>query len=145
MQETFYSNVTYKTSTLEEIHNRYCNFYKLHVDGECPFDDFVADVKQNDADYRLLIRIMSFMDAFNPNIKYPRTRIDHIEGNKFDRNDVFEFKAKKDRLRIYAIFIKPDVIVITGGYKTMQKKDIRKVFDMTNLIDISTLVQQQYN
>ena len=60
------------------------------------------------------------MDGITDQIRYPKTKFNHIEDER--RSDIFEFK--KDRLRVYVIKQKPNFFVVIGGYKGTQKKDI---------------------
>lgn len=55
----------------------------------------------------------------------PKTKFNHIVGGKNNPGNVFEFK--KNNIRVYVMLKDPDVIVILGGFKNSQKKDIERV------------------
>lgn len=68
-------------------------------------------------------RIFSIMDSV--------ANLVHVSGTKFHEitpaNDpVKEFEFKADDLRVYAIKITSGKLIILGGYKNQQKKDIIK-------------------
>ena len=67
-----------------------------------------------------------------------KEKFNHIQGGKYDRKDVYEFK--KDKLRVYVILIKPNVYVVYGGYKKEQQKDIARIFNAINTFDENEII-----
>ena len=122
--------MAYSIQEFDIIHNQKCHFYKLLIDGKCQFDEFASKAEANSADRKSLVNIYSRMDSFDPDLKLPKEKFNHIKGGKYDRNDLFEFK--KDQLRVYVILIKPNVYVVYGGYKKEQPKDISRIFNAVN-------------
>lgn len=110
----------YSTQPYEDVNNPQYTFYKLYIDGVCQFDDFLKDLERNANDKKLFYYILRYMDGITDQIRYPKTKFNHIEDER--RSDIFEFK--KDRLRVYVIKQKPNFFVVIGGYKGTQKKDI---------------------
>lgn len=134
--------MAYSAVKFEIIHNPKCNFYKLCRDEVCQLDEFQSMIERNTEDKKSFKKILSRMDSFDPKIKYPKEKFNHIEGRKTDRNDVYEFKEGK--LRIYVILIEPNIFLIRGGWKKNQHKkdesdDIKKIFKAVNDIDLSTI------
>lgn len=114
----------YTRKPLDIVNNEHgCFFYKMEVDGKCPFDDFCKDVEKVALDKKRLAAIYAMMDSFNPDLKYPAKKFRHIQSNT--RGDIYEFK--KDNLRVYVLVQKPDIMIVLGGYKANQNKDISKV------------------
>ena len=130
--------MAYSIQELDIIHNQKCHFYKVSINGKCQFDKFVSEVETNRRNKSALADIFSRMDLFDPDLKSPKEKFNHIKGGKYDRNDLFEFK--KDQLRVYVILIKPDVYVVYGGYKKEQPKDIIRIFNAVNAFDEKDIV-----
>ena len=109
---------------LEEIVNPYFKLYKVLEDGKSFYDEFVDSLSQP-ADLNAMDAIRAIMDRLDNTI-LSSTIINHIRGSKSDRNDVYEFK--RHNVRIYFIMKKPDFLLLLGGFKSNQKKDLKKVF-----------------
>lgn len=116
----------YELKPFREVKNQQFKFHKLTVDNRCLFDEFENSLCQP-SDIKALGAIYSLMECFG-NLLLPKTKFNHIVGGKKDPGNVFEFK--KNNIRVYIMMQKPDVIVILGGFKTAQKKDIEKVFSI---------------
>ena len=93
--------MNYSVEILDLVNNPNCQFYKLLIDDECQFDEFVKQVEKVKADKSSFAGIIALMD------------------------DLYEFK--KNNLRVYVILQCPNVYVAMGGYKATQEKDIRKL------------------
>lgn len=130
--------MAYSIQKLDIINNPKCHFYKLFIDGKCQFDEFASEAEANKADSKSLVNIFSRMDSFDPDQKLPKEKFNHIQGGKYDRKDVYEFK--KDKLRAYVILIKPNVYVVYGGYKKEQQKDIARIFNAINTFDENEII-----
>lgn len=113
----------YSIKPYDDVHNPQYRFYKLYIDGECQFDEFLKDIEKNKSDKKLFNYIVRYMDGITDQNRYPHTKFNHIEDSH--RSDIFEFK--KDCLRVYVIKQKPNFFVVIGGYKDNQKKDIKNL------------------
>lgn len=97
-------------------------FHKLVIRDTCLFDEFCDEVAKSKKDMKCLTAIISRMGSFGDNLvpkKYFRQLKD------IGRSDIFEFK--QDNLRVYVQLVKPDVVILLGGTKNSQTKDIRKI------------------
>ncbi|RHH41618.1 hypothetical protein DW204_12060 [Phocaeicola plebeius] len=94
-------------------------FSKLIIDGQAPFDAFVNNLE--DVYKPELASIIYYMESVSQLKPLPKTKFRELKGNK-DKVKEYEFKSK--HLRIYAIQQKNGKIVIMGGYKNTQTKDI---------------------
>lgn len=107
-------------------------FYKLHQGKSCQFDDFVAEVSKNAQHRGELAKLIRWMEAYGTTTGFPPKYYNHIKG--IGRKDVYEYKDKQ--LRIYVKVVSPDVIIILGGYKKNQKKDIERLKRKLPIIDL---------
>ena len=133
--------MAYSVQKLDIINNPKCHFYKLFIDGECQFDEFVTKVEANKMDCKCLANIYYRMDYFDPDQKQPKEKFNHIEGGKYDRKDVYEFK--KDQVRVYVILIKPNIYVVCGAIKKGKKdqeRDIKRLFNDINAFDENDII-----
>lgn len=116
----------YSVEILDLVNNPNCQFYKLLIDDECQFDEFVKQVEKVKSDKSSFAGIIALMDNYSPYQLMPRTKFRQIEAaNKSERHDLYEFK--KNNLRVYVILQCPNVYVAMGGYKATQEKDIRRL------------------
>lgn len=109
---------------LEEIVGR-ITFYKLEVDGVCPFDDFFETIKMEG---NMVIELQAIFKRFDDiaNLRQlPGTKYHPLKGCK-DKWTEYEIKTK--HLRVY-LFHVPDTgkIIVMGGKKTSQKQDINRL------------------
>lgn len=107
------------------------SFKKMYIDGTCQFDEFCEEVRASKNEYKNLVAIIALMQCFS-NILLPKEKFRQIKD--LDRNDIYEFKKKG--LRVYVLLCKPDVVIILGGYKKNQKKDISRLKRKLADIDI---------
>ncbi len=113
----------YDEIIFELVENEEYAFYKLVIDGKCQFEEFSEEVEKNKQDKKSLNSIISLMVSFSRGIMLPRAKFNHIKLPNI--NNVFEFK--KDKLRVYVLKETDDMLIILGGYKAEQKKDIAKL------------------
>ncbi|MBD5424664.1 MAG: hypothetical protein HDR45_00520 [Bacteroides sp.] len=118
----------YSKKPTDGIRNKQYSFYTIYVDGKSPFEDFCASLKQT-RDISNLKKLYAIMDRFGDNL-VGSTMVNHIHGAKYDRDDVYEFK--KDNMRIYFALMKPNVMLLLGGFKGKQEKSIETVFRKFN-------------
>ena len=113
----------YEIKDCDLVNNRNgYTFKKMYINGVCQFDDFYEEVHASKNAYKNLVAIMALMQCFS-DILLPKEKFRQIKD--IDRNDVYEFKKKG--LRVYVLLCKPDVVIILGGYKKDQKKDISRL------------------
>ena len=113
----------YEIKDCDLVNNRNgYTFKKMYINGVCQFDDFYEEVHASKNEYKNLVSIMALMQCFS-DILLPKEKFRQIKD--IDRNDVYEFKKKG--LRVYVLLWKPDVVIILGGYKKDQKKDISRL------------------
>lgn len=98
------------------------NFHKLVINDCCLFDEFYEDVWKSIRGKKTLSSIIARMESFGDNL-LPKKYFRQIK--ELGRSDIFEFK--QNDVRIYVQMVKPDVVIILGGYKNNQKKDIRRI------------------
>ena len=128
--------MVYSIQNFDIVHNQKCHFYKLLIDGKCQFDEFASEAEKIAINKKCLANIYSRMDSFDPDLKLPKEKFNHIEGGKNNRKDVYEFK--KNQLRVYVILIKPNVYVVYGAIKKGKKdqqRDIDRLFKAVNAFD----------
>lgn len=122
----------YEIKDCDLVNNRYgYTFKKMYINGVYQFDDFYEEVHASKNEYKNLVAIMALMQCFS-DILLPKEKFRQIKD--IDRNDVYEFKKKG--LRVYVLLCKPDVVIILGGYKKNQKKDINRLKRKLTNLDI---------
>ncbi len=108
--------------TLEEIHGKQ-NFEKLVVNDKCLFEEFEQEIQKSGRYSNELAMLFSYMEFIANGKTLPYTKFKDITPKK-EQEKEYEFKTK--HLRVYAIKKKNGKIIIMGGYKNSQKKDISK-------------------
>lgn len=138
--------MVYSIQKFDIVHNQKCHFYKLLIDGKCQFDEFASVAEKIAINKKYLANIYSRMDSFDPDLKLPKEKFNHIEGGKNNRKDVYEFK--KNQLRAYVILIKPNVYVVYGAIKKGKKdqqRDIDRLFKAVNAFDEKDIIVKFQN
>lgn len=98
------------------------SFSKLVEDDYCPFDEFMKEIESEGNLNKHLLSILAIMDQV-ANLKLlPKSKYKDI--TPF-RELIKEFEIKKGDLRVYLIK-EEEHILILGGKKNSQAKDIRK-------------------
>lgn len=98
-------------------------FYKLEKDGICEFDVFYDKIKAQKRYYPELLTIIDKMDYVSNLGRLPKTKFRPLTPKK---EQVKEYEFKTKHLRVYAIHEeKTGKVIISGGYKKDQKKDIK--------------------
>lgn len=134
----------YHFEKLDLVNNKEgCQFYRLFLNGRCPFDEFVTTIedRSNAQDKKKFYALMSSMNKYSPKKTLPATSFRHIKG--VCRQDVYEFK--KDALRVYVIMQEPNVFVVLGGFKTKQTKDINRLNNYLREIPQNIEIQTDKN
>ncbi len=101
------------------------NFYKLEIDGTCEFDEFCQELDRAETK-KVLISIYATMESVANLSRLPGTKFKDLRGRK-ETDKVKDFEIKKDAYRVY--LFKDDVgnIIVFGGSKNTQKKDIARL------------------
>lgn len=118
----------YQVRKFEPVNNSSYQFLEVSVNGKFQFQEFVNNLKDEQRDLKKLNAIYGYMDSLSSSNLLPKTKFRHIECKKC--KNVYEFK--KNDIRVYVIFEKPNVFVVLGAYKSTQKQDtknIDKLFD----------------
>lgn len=108
---------------------------KLVIDDKCQLDEFEDEVsqdKRNNSELGTLYRYIEY--ELNGNV-LPEKHKKELYGFKLK---VSEYRTK--HLRLYAIKKQNGQIVILGGYKGSQTKDLRKVKSITNQLFNNPLI-----
>jgi len=114
----------FATENMEEVKGSQQTFDKLFINGKCLLDDFEEEIRKNKQHYSEYKTILSYMNMLADGQSLPRKKFREIEGKKPNVKR-YEFKSKN--LRVYA-FNKPNgKIVVIGGYKSNQDKDITQL------------------
>lgn len=94
-------------------------FSKLTIDGICQFDNFVNELEEQ---YETELDAINYYMEAVANLKsLPETKFRELKGRK---GNVKEYEFKSKHLRVYAIQQKGGKIVVLGGYKNAQDKDL---------------------
>ena len=94
-------------------------FSKLIMDGICLFDEFASKLEEQ---YKSeLDAIGYYMEAVANLQSLPDTKFRELKGGK---GDVKEYEFKSRHFRVYVMQQKGGKIIVIGGYKNNQSKDI---------------------
>ncbi len=99
------------------------DFKKLSIDDNCQFDDFEKEIKDTKRYYSELAGIYLYMERAANNASLPDTKFKDITP---DGEKVKEYEFKSKHLRVYAIKGDGGKIIILGGYKNKQKRELKK-------------------
>jgi len=106
------------------------NFYKLTVNGECLLDLFIDACEKEGGLDSEIIQIQSRMQSFADMKLMPKTKLNPITPKK---ENYKEYEIKTKHLRVYFLHDKINgFVVVTGGKKTSQKKDIQQFRSIKN-------------
>ena len=113
----------YSTIEMTEIRGNKCVFSKLIANGRCYFDEFEEQVNKNNDFGGEYEKILTLMDLYANGTRLPSTKFNNIKDGKY--HGVFwEFKTK--HLRVYTVCKGKGQVVVIGGTKNSQKKDIER-------------------
>lgn len=98
------------------------SFKKLVINGFCPYEEFWMQVEQEGNLRKQLIGIVHNMNEVANRKSLPKEKFRDITP---DKESVKEYEFKKGDLRVYAIKDAAGHIVILGGKKNSQKRDIK--------------------
>ena len=126
---------TFAVENYEPIYGEKLTFYKLSVDNVFLIDEFENNLTARERKW--FNNILACMeDMANYDRLLPNTKFKNIKG--INRDNVFEFK--KEQLRVYVLKKSPDVIIIFGGHKENQKKEIKRLSHIVNELKMEELL-----
>lgn len=114
---------TFATETIKAIQGKQ-TFEKLTIDGVCLLDEFEAEIKSNPQFQSEYKTILAYMNFAAEGTTLPQKKFREIKGGNI-KTKRYEFKSK--HLRIYAFHNPNGKIVVLGGYKPTQDKDIKQL------------------
>ena len=98
-------------------------WYKLMIEGRCLYDDFLVEVGRDGNLSRQLGRAVDIMELYGDGLILPG----RMPKNVSRRGDpVSLHEIKTNDLRIYFVRDGPGAIVVLGGRKSTQRKDIKR-------------------
>jgi len=107
---------------VEEI-NCFQDIVKLEIDGSCYFDQFQEEIYRSKSQYvSELGMVLQYIERDGNGQRVADKKRDITPG----KARVKEYEYRTKHLRVYAIRRKGGKIIILGGYKNEQKRDIRK-------------------
>lgn len=112
---------TFDTEIIEQIKGKQV-YEKLLVNGECLLDQFEAEIQGNPQYVSEFRTILAYMELKANGTPLPKKKFNEILGGKIT-TPRHEFKS--EHLRIYTIQNANGRIIVMGGYKNSQPKDIR--------------------
>lgn len=118
----------YSLNKIAEIEGKQ-QFYKLVIDDKCQFDEYEEEIENNGQYEEELTSIYAIMEDVANNKLLPKTKFRDITIGK---SQVKEYEFKYQHLRVYAIKHPDGKLIILGGYKNRQPKDIRKFRSIKN-------------
>ncbi len=108
-------------SRINEIEGK-LKFYKLFINGKCEFDKFYERCKRDGNLVSELIQIQARMQLLSDLKTIPNEKHKDITPKN---EQIKEYEIKTKHLRIYLFHDKANGrVVVSGGKKTTQKKDI---------------------
>jgi len=110
---------TFDVRRLEQVAEGTVKFFKLLENGRCPFDEFCETIQREGNLNGYLRQIFLIMDRVATERPISEGMIRPLKGGIKN-----EFEFRKGPLRVYFIKDPQGHIVISGGKKTAQKKDI---------------------
>ena len=104
-----------------EIIKGHVSFYKLKVNNTCPIDEFWEEIKRQGHLSKQLNNAVAIMERVAQNLPVPPNKYKSIT-TKGDPCNEYEVKTKD--LRIYLFRNSDGAIVVYGGKKSTQRRDI---------------------
>jgi len=103
-------------------------FYKLKVNDTCLIDEFWTEIEKQGNLKKQLNNALAIMERFAQGMSTSPDKFKNIT----DAGDpVTEYEVKTRDLRIYLFRNSDGAIVVTGGKKSTQKKDITRFKNLT--------------
>lgn len=113
---------TFAFRNIESIRCTIVTFKKLVRNGKCFLDEFEEEIKDNPKYKSEYKTILSYIELYSNSALLPKSKFREIKGKKPKQ---YEFKSKN--LRIYAVQVENEKIIVIGGYKNTQTKDFNRL------------------
>jgi putative component of toxin-antitoxin plasmid stabilization module len=114
------------TFALLKIHeiNGKISFYKLSINGKCEFDQFEREISKDGNLKRELINVQTLLQEVADGNLLPENKFRDLTPKG---EPVKEYEIKTKHLRVYFFYeSEEERIIVCGGKKTSQKKDIAR-------------------
>jgi len=103
---------------------------KLHIDGECEFDDFVSELKKSKKGQALLDSIFQNLEYVALGKRLPEIKFRQLKREKGD--EIPDYEVKKDSkfkkaVRVYLFKDSDNRVIAVVGSKKTQNKDIQRL------------------
>jgi len=112
---------TFTLEPMGEVRGR-IPFFKLVIDGHCPFDAFCDQIQREGHQAKLTISTFTIMNQVSNLQRLPKEIVRDITPA---REGVREYEIKRGALRFYLIKFKGHIVIL-GGKKGTQQKDIAR-------------------
>lgn len=103
-------------------------FYKLKVDDACPIDEFWNEIEREGNLKKQLNTAIAIMERYAQGLPTSPDKFKNITENS---DPVNEYEIKTRDLRIYLFKDKAGAIVVSGGKKSTQRRDINRFKNLT--------------
>ena len=97
------------------------SFFHLEIDGRSEFKSFCENLESNPQYRSEILRLFSIMDLVSNLRLLPDTKVKDITPKK---ELIKEYEFKSRNLRVYAFKTDDGKIIVSGGFKTDQKRDL---------------------
>lgn len=118
-------------------------FFKLVKDGVCWFNDFYEEQNKDAGHVSELKTILTMIDYMaETNAMLPKGKYNSIKHGK----NVIGYEFKKEDLRVYCLRPALNVVVVVfGGYKKNQKKDVKRLENIAEEVkdEIMELIKEK--
>lgn len=112
----------FTTQKIPEITGK-IQFYKLLINKKCEFDEFWSEIEKSGNLNKELLKIQILMQEVSENKMLPNTKFRNLTPQK---ETIKEYEIKTKNLRVYLFHEEyTGRIIVCGGKKTTQKKDIK--------------------
>ncbi len=97
-------------------------FYKLVINDKCSYDEFKENLQKSET--KSLSKIFRHMDKKRNNTRLKDFQFKYLQPKD---NITPDFEFKGDALRLYGIELNKTDVIVIGGYKKKQAKDIKRL------------------
>ena len=113
--------INFATKLISEIDGK-IKFYKLIKDGKCEFDEFYSQIQKTSNLNKELVNMQVVMQQISDMEMLPKTKFRNLTPSK---ETIKEYEIKTKNLRVYLFHDEyKGRIIVCGGKKTTQKKDL---------------------
>jgi putative component of toxin-antitoxin plasmid stabilization module len=99
------------------------NFYLLFKDEVCEYETFCEQIEADGNLKSELLTAIALMNMVARGVSLSKTKFREVKGSK---DKVKEYEIKTRNLRVYLFKDDKGKVIVAGGNKSSQKKDIRK-------------------